>query len=50
MRLNFKLMLKEVVKLEFELLDEIEDINLFEIRAVGVLIHAFEFDRVEHLY
>jgi hypothetical protein len=44
MRLNLKLMLKEVVKLEFELLNEVEDIDLFKIGAVGVLVHAFELD------
>lgn len=48
-RLDLKFMLKEVVELEFELLNEVEDIDLFEIGAVGVLVHALELDWVEYL-
>lgn len=48
-RLDLKFMLKEVVELEFELLNEVEDIDLVEIGAVGVLVHALELDWVEHL-
>jgi hypothetical protein len=37
-------MLKKVVQLKFEFLNKVEDIDLFEIGAVGVLVHTFEFD------
>jgi hypothetical protein len=41
---DLELMVEKVVELEFEFLNEVEDIDLLEVGAVGVLVHAFEFD------